>query len=203
MPSAGVPTRASRSRRRPWHTRSQSGESPIAHASTGSSPSATWLAGHIGPATAATREALELARRHGERGNEAEALRVLGEVTAGAGGDMAEAAAHLLEALALAGALHTRPLAAHCHLGLGKLYRRIGKRQEAQEHLTTATTMYREMDMRFWLDQAEAEMRGRAAWSSDVLKDRLLLGWLRCRRRGWHGCPVRAGTGLTPVIPLG
>ena len=49
-----------------------------------------------------------------------------------------------------------RPLVAHCHLGLGKLYRRTGKREQAQEHLTTATTMYREMDMRFWLEQVEA-----------------------------------------------
>jgi len=47
---------------------------------------------------------------------------------------------------------------AHCHLGRGKLYRRAGKREQADEHLTTATTMYREMDMRFWLEQAEAEM---------------------------------------------
>ena len=51
-----------------------------------------------------------------------------------------------------------RPLVAHCHLGLGKLSRRTGKRQEAQEHLATATTMYREMDMRFWLEQAGAEI---------------------------------------------
>jgi len=36
------------------------------------------------------------------------------------------------------------PLAAHCHLGLGKLYRRAGKGEEAHEHLTTATRMYRE-----------------------------------------------------------
>jgi hypothetical protein len=50
-----------------------------------------------------------------------------------------------------------RPLVAHCHLGLGKLYRRTSQRQQAQEHLTTATTMYREMDMQFWLAQAEAE----------------------------------------------
>ncbi len=42
-----------------------------------------------------------------------------------------------------------RPLVAHCHLGLGKLYRRTGKREPAQEHLTIATAMYREMDMRF------------------------------------------------------
>ncbi len=50
------------------------------------------------------------------------------------------------------------PLVAHCHHGLGKLYRRTGKREQAQEHLTTVTTMYREMDMRFWLEKAEAEM---------------------------------------------
>jgi hypothetical protein len=51
-----------------------------------------------------------------------------------------------------------RPLVAHCHLGLGKLYRRTDKREEAQEHLTVAATMCREMDMRFWLEQAEAEL---------------------------------------------
>jgi hypothetical protein len=52
-----------------------------------------------------------------------------------------------------------RPLVAHCHLGLGKLYRRTGRREEALEHLTTATTMYREMDMRFWLENAETTMK--------------------------------------------
>jgi hypothetical protein len=51
-----------------------------------------------------------------------------------------------------------RALIAHCHLGLGKLYRRTGKREQAHEHLTTATTMYREMDMPFWLEQAEREI---------------------------------------------
>ncbi len=49
---------------------------------------------------------------------------------------------------------------AHCHLGLGKLYRRTGKTDQAREHLITATTMYREMDMRFWLEKAETEMKG-------------------------------------------
>jgi hypothetical protein len=52
-----------------------------------------------------------------------------------------------------------RPLVAHCHLGLGKLYGRTGKLHEAHEHLTTATTMYRGMDMGFWLEQAEAEVK--------------------------------------------
>jgi hypothetical protein len=53
-----------------------------------------------------------------------------------------------------------RPLAAHCHLGLGKLYAHTDKREQAREHLRTATTMYREMDMRFWLEQVERELRG-------------------------------------------
>ena len=62
------------------------------------------------------------------------------------------------QALALAAPRGMRPLIAHCHLGLGKLYGGTGKRERAREHLTTATTMYREMDMRFWLEQAEAEL---------------------------------------------
>jgi len=55
-----------------------------------------------------------------------------------------------------------RPLVAHCHLGVGRLSRRTGKRELARDHLATATTMYREMDMRYWLEQAEAEMRALA-----------------------------------------
>jgi Tetratricopeptide repeat len=66
---------------------------------------------------------------------------------------------HYREALALAEELEMRPLVAHCHLGLGKLYRRTGKRGQAQKHVATATTMYRDMGMTYWLEPAEAEMR--------------------------------------------
>jgi hypothetical protein len=52
-----------------------------------------------------------------------------------------------------------RPLVAHCQLGLGALYRRTGKRSRAREHLTAARTSYRQMDMRFWLERVEAELR--------------------------------------------
>jgi hypothetical protein len=62
--------------------------------------------------------------------------------------------------LALANELGMRPLVAHCHLGLGKLYRRTGDGAKAQEHLTTAATMYREMGMDFWLEKADAELGG-------------------------------------------
>jgi hypothetical protein len=44
-----------------------------------------------------------------------------------------------------------------CHLGLGKVYRRTDKREQVHAHLTTATTMYREMEMGFWLERAQAE----------------------------------------------
>jgi hypothetical protein len=50
-----------------------------------------------------------------------------------------------------------RPLVAHCHLGLGKLYHGTDKREQAREHLATATTMNRDMGMAYWLENAEAE----------------------------------------------
>ena len=52
-----------------------------------------------------------------------------------------------------------RPLIAHCHVGLGKLYRQIGSRQQAEEHLTTATAMMRETEMGLWLEKAEVELK--------------------------------------------
>ena len=50
-------------------------------------------------------------------------------------------------------------LVAHCRLGVRRLYRRTGKREQAGEHLTIATSMYREMGMTYWLEKAEAEVR--------------------------------------------
>jgi class 3 adenylate cyclase/tetratricopeptide (TPR) repeat protein len=73
--------------------------------------------------------------------------------------DFTGAATSLERGLELAMELGLRPEIAHCHFGLGRLYRRTGKRERAQEHLTTATTMYREIDMPFWLEKAEAEVR--------------------------------------------
>jgi hypothetical protein len=102
--------------------------------------------------------ALDLAHRQKERGNEAWVLRLLGEIAAQTDpSDLASAQEHYGQALARAAELGMRPLVAHCHFGLGKLYRRTGDRAKAEEHLTTTATMYRQMSMRFWLEQAEAE----------------------------------------------
>jgi hypothetical protein len=81
------------------------------------------------------------------------------DVASAAGVEDAEG--YYREALALANELGMRPLVAHCHLGLGKLCRRRGDGTKAHEHLTTTSTMYREMGMTFWLEQAEAEMKDR------------------------------------------
>jgi DNA-binding NtrC family response regulator/tetratricopeptide (TPR) repeat protein len=117
------------------------------------------LAGDVQGAREGAVRALEAARRYKERGAEARALHLLGEISAhGPSPDVATAIDHYAQTLTLAGALRMRPLVAHCHLGLGKLYRRTGKREQAQEHLTTATTMYREMGMTYWLERAEAAM---------------------------------------------
>jgi class 3 adenylate cyclase/tetratricopeptide (TPR) repeat protein len=99
--------------------------------------------------------AVDLARFARARGNGAWALRLLGEVAAHANPiDPESARAHYSQALTRAEQLGMRPLVAHCHLGLGKLPRRTGDRAKAEEHLTTASTMYREMGMDFWLEKA-------------------------------------------------
>ena len=102
--------------------------------------------------------AVESSRSH--PGFAAHELHLLGDIATHPDRFDAESGeAHYREALALAEPRGMRPLVAHCHLGLGKLYRRTSKREQAHEHLTIATTMYREMDMAFWLEKAEAELR--------------------------------------------
>jgi hypothetical protein len=48
---------------------------------------------------------------------------------------------------------------AHCHRGLGLLYRRVGKRDEAEKHRATALAMYRDMDMGFWEQKTEVDLQ--------------------------------------------
>jgi tetratricopeptide (TPR) repeat protein len=118
------------------------------------------LAGRPGEALAAAQRGLEWTRARHERGHETRNLRALAEATAQrTPPDRALADGLGREAAAQAEQLGMRPLLARCHLDLGKLARRTGQRERAQEHLGTATTMLREMGMRLWLEQAEAELR--------------------------------------------
>ncbi len=103
----------------------------------------------------ATR-AVELSQKLNQGGQQAYALRLMAETQHALGSDEAESSYRL--ALALAEDLGMRPLRAHCRLGLGKLYRRVGRVDEAHAELTAAITMLRDMGMAHWLPEAEAEL---------------------------------------------
>ena len=122
------------------------------------------LAGRFAEAGECAQRALDLARRQKQRGAEAVVLHCLGTIASSL--DTPEqvetAEAHYRQAITLGEPRGMRPLVAHCHLGLAKLYMRTGKLQQAQEHLTTAIAMYREMDMTYWREKAAAEMGGLA-----------------------------------------
>src|SRR5262249_8701888 len=116
------------------------------------------LAGRMDEALHWAHETLALSSELKQRGTEACALRLLGEIASHRDPPEVETAEqHYRQGLALAAELGMRPLVAHCHLGLGKLYRQTGQLEQAREHLAAAATMYREMGMTFWLAQAEAE----------------------------------------------
>ena len=117
------------------------------------------LAGRGAEAWQHARQALDLARQHKERGDEARALHQLGTVQAHAAPpDVAQAEASYRQALALAEEIGMRPLVAHCHRGLGTLYATIGQREQARTALSTASEMYRDMTMTFWLPETEAAL---------------------------------------------
>jgi tetratricopeptide (TPR) repeat protein len=116
-------------------------------------------AGRLEDALSRTQHALTLTRAHGERGYQAHALRLLGEIAAqGAPIDAAEVETHYCQALALAEELGMRPLQAHCHRGLGTLSAATGQREQARAELSMAVEMYRGMEMTLWLPETEAAL---------------------------------------------
>jgi class 3 adenylate cyclase/tetratricopeptide (TPR) repeat protein len=116
-------------------------------------------AGCLAEAHALAEQTLALARAHQERGQQAHALRLLGDIAARhtpPGHEQAEG--YYRRAHALAEELGMRPLMAHCHLGFGNLYADSGRCTEARAEWSAAIDLYRAMDMTFWLLQAEAAL---------------------------------------------
>jgi tetratricopeptide (TPR) repeat protein len=117
------------------------------------------LAGRLEEAHALAERALAFAHVHQERGNQAYALRLLGNIAARREPlESAAAEVHYRQALSLAEELGMRPLQAHCRRGLGTLYSETGRPEQALDELSKAIDMYREMEMTFWLPQAEAAL---------------------------------------------
>jgi tetratricopeptide (TPR) repeat protein len=123
------------------------------------------LTGRFNEAWQHACQALDLAQQLKARGQEAHALFQLSSVHAHASPpDVHQAEAHYREALSRAEKLGMRPLQAHCHRGLGTLYAKIGRPEQARAALATAIERYHAMAMTFWLPQAEAalaEVEGR------------------------------------------
>lgn len=121
--------------------------------------------GRIAEAREQAERAVALVRSHQARGWEAMCLKLLGDVHAHEAVEgeqiMAERAGDTYrQALARATEFGMRPLVAHCHFALGKLYVSTHQRDEATHHLTAASRLYRELDMPFWLEQAAATLKG-------------------------------------------
>ena len=116
-------------------------------------------AGRYEDALPAARDALKLARRYHERGPEAWALHLIAASSMeGKSPDQRSAEKLFRDALRLADELGMRPLVAHCHLGIGRLYQRMSRESEAKAELSRATEMYRQMDMQFYLKQSEVAL---------------------------------------------
>jgi len=115
------------------------------------------LAGCLEEAHALAERALAHALAHQERSNQAYALHLIGNIAARREPpEVEQAEAHYHQTLALANELGMRPLVAHCHRGLGTLYAATGQREHTRTELAAAIALYRDMDMTFWLPQAEA-----------------------------------------------
>ena len=116
-------------------------------------------AGEPARAGEAARHALDLAVAHKERGHQAWAWRLLGEVASREGGPgLAQAEEHYRQALAIAEELKMQPLVAHVRMGWGRVCRLLGDRLRAEEHLVAAFTLFREMDVPFWVKKCGEEM---------------------------------------------
>ena len=124
----------------------------------------TWLAhaslleGRIVAAREHCQRALALAGAGGERGYQAWALKVLGDIVQEEGAGPSEALDHYSASMKLATELAMRPLQAHIHLSRGRLYSREKQVEKARTELSLALTSYRSMEMPFWLNAAEHEL---------------------------------------------
>ena len=116
-------------------------------------------ADRLDEALATAERAIALTRQRGEPGLEAWAVGLLGDIRSrGEATDVATAESYYRKAIALAEEMGLQPLLAHCHNGLGRLYRRAGRRQEAHQSYTTSATMYPSMNARVSQEQVEAEI---------------------------------------------
>jgi len=125
--------------------------------------STTWLSeghlllGHLEKADVLAERALKIAKEHKEHAHEAWALKLLGDVAMGHNpAKTPHAESYYREAFAMSLELGMRPLQAHCHLGLGKIYAAVGAAEQARAEMAAAVALYRSMETNLWLVRANA-----------------------------------------------
>jgi class 3 adenylate cyclase/tetratricopeptide (TPR) repeat protein len=117
------------------------------------------VAGRLDEAVAEAERARSLAADCGERRGDATYYQLMGDIAARRDPPLLELAeSSHRQGVALATELGLRPIVAHCHRGLGTLYQRVGRREQAKEHLDRAAMMYAEMGMVYWLARAAARV---------------------------------------------
>jgi tetratricopeptide (TPR) repeat protein len=121
---------------------------------------ACFLAGQVNAAREYGQRALTLATDIGERGYQAWALKLLGEVAQAQSPDDAQARSYYDQSMLLATQLEIRPLQAHIHLDLGRLLHRENQIDQAKSELSLAATTYRSLEMPIWIAAAEQELGG-------------------------------------------
>jgi tetratricopeptide (TPR) repeat protein len=115
------------------------------------------LSGRLADASDLAERALQLSRTHKERGHEAWALKLLGDISQHyTAAKTEEAEDYYRRAYMRSRELGMRPLQAHCQVGLSHIYVANGKLDEARSELAAAIDLYRSLDMTFWLLAAQA-----------------------------------------------
>jgi predicted ATPase len=117
------------------------------------------FAGRIDEAVAAAERALALAHQHKERGHEACALKLLGDISMHEHRrDAQRAEANYRQALELCRGLGMRPLVAHCQMGMGSVYAARGSMPQTKAEISAAIDEFRGMEMTLWQDRAQAAL---------------------------------------------
>jgi tetratricopeptide (TPR) repeat protein len=118
------------------------------------------LSDRLADASDVAERALQLSRTHKERGHEAWALKLLGDIALHQQPANFEEAEQLYQrAFTLSLELGMRPLQAHCRVGLGRICGACGLLDKARAEFSAAADLYRSMDMTLWLNRADAALR--------------------------------------------
>jgi tetratricopeptide (TPR) repeat protein len=118
------------------------------------------LCDRLEEASAVAYRALDLSKKHKERGHQAWTLKLLGDIALHRGPPETERAeTYYRQAFAVSHELEMRPLQAHCHVGLGHVYVARGAAEQARAEFRVAVDLYRSMEMTLWFNRADAAVR--------------------------------------------